>query len=304
MFTRLGGRTGANAVFPRACTGISDTEPSRRVRRKPAVPAHRASFNKKQEDSFSAYYDKEKAKNEKQPEKSYVFKGAQNEDDSIHVIEGSVNVKEVLALAHKYNTTLTGFIVSVYIKAIAQEMSLSEKKKPIVIGIPVDLRQFFNSATSRNFFGVINISYKLQSDDDPLERIIESVTASMKQEITKERLSQVMNAYSGIEHNFIARIAPLPLKDLVVKIARANSDKYCTSAVSNLGVIDMPEEVRKFIHSFSVYASTLLIQLCLCSFDGRLELAFSSAIQQKDVQKNFFRTLTSLGAGVRIYSND
>ncbi len=210
----------------------------------------------------------------------------------------------MLALAHKHHTTLTAFIVSVFIYSIGKEMTVNNRKLPIAIGIPVNLRKYFSSQTARNFFAMTSIDYTFKDKSDSFETIIDEVSAAMKREITKERLSQVMNSFSYLEHNPLVRIAPLPLKDLVISAERSKNDKYSTSVVSNLGAIDMPEAVHKYINAFGVISSTLSTQICLCSFEDNLEIGFTSAFIETERQKNFFRVFTEMGLDVEIFCND
>lgn len=263
-----------------------------------------SSLSERGKDSFFDYYKKGKDSNKVKKEKAYVFRGPRREDDSIIVMEGRLSVKAVLELAHKYNTTLTAFIISVFIYSIGKEMTESNRKLPVVIDVPVNLRKYFSSHTTRNFFAMISIKYNFKDKNDSFEEIIAAVSEAMKNEITKERLSHVMKSFAKLEHNAFIRIVPLPIKDFVISAERRKMDKVGTSVVSNLGAIDMPEAVRKYINSFSVISSTLSTQLCMCSYGDNLELGFTSSFIETERQKNFFRTLSELGLNVEIFCND
>lgn len=63
-----------------------------------------------------------------------------------------------------------------------------ELNKSIKIDIPVDLRQFFKSSTSRNFFGLRSVTYKFDSKNYDFADVIHSVIASCKKNVTIERL--------------------------------------------------------------------------------------------------------------------
>lgn len=60
-------------------------------------------------------------------------------------------VKEVLRLSKSYNTTLTVLLTSMMLIAFAQEIPLRKKKRPVVLDVPVNLRNYFQSETARNF---------------------------------------------------------------------------------------------------------------------------------------------------------
>ena len=65
------------------------------------------------------------------------------------VIEGCVSVKSLLDLSKQHHVTITEFLVALWIYSIYEGMSIKEQKKPVVISIPVNLRNYFPSETTR-----------------------------------------------------------------------------------------------------------------------------------------------------------
>ena len=61
--------------------------------------------------------------------------------------EGVCDVKQVLDAAHRYNTTLTVYLAAVMFEAIHGGMYVRDRKKPVVLTVPVDLRSYFPSHT-------------------------------------------------------------------------------------------------------------------------------------------------------------
>lgn len=135
-----------------------------------------ASLEEKNADSFNKYYKSANLKNEVD-EKAYKIKGEKFDDYRFKVITGTMNVKDMLDLAHNYHTTLTGLVVGIYIWAIRENMNLKDKDKPIYVDIPVNLRKYFKSQTARNFFSVLKLKYK---GSDELESIIKYVDDYLK----------------------------------------------------------------------------------------------------------------------------
>lgn len=264
-----------------------------------------ASASQKGEDSFQKYYDPAREKQERQKRiKAYQFKGARLPEGRLKVIEGIMPVKELLTAAHTYHTTLTVLIAAVLLRAIGRQMPLRERKKPVVLAVPVNLRNYFDSETARNFFGVINVSYDFGSRSGELDDIVAQVDASFKRELTKERLSRIINNYIKIEKNAVVRIVPLPLKNIVLKQAGRMNLKESTSSLSNIGRANLPEAFRPYVRLFDVICSTDRMQICLCSCGELLTANFSSVFESTEVQKDFFRTFSELGIPVEIASND
>ena len=84
------------------------------------------------------------------------------------------------------------------------------------------------------------------------------------------------------------------VKDFVMRIGYDLSASKETAAISNVGKIDMPPELREYIRLFDVFVSTSRLQVCMCSFGDQLTASFTAPFVSTDIQKNFFRFLTCL----------
>ena len=270
----------------------------------PPILDNDASFSQKNDDSFRKYYDKSVKKRRVKMIKAFRLRGDRLDNNRLSVIEGFASIKSVIGAAHKYNTTLTVFLTSLYIKALSMEMPLQSRSKPIVINIPVNLRKYFPSETAKNFFGMISVSYSFAERDGSIEDIISCISEAFKTQLTKENLAVRMNNLAALEHNPFVKIAPLPMKNEVLRIARHIGVKSETSVISNIGKISMPEEFNGLIKCFSVFVSTQNIQLNICSYKDVLQMGFTSSYVSADVQRNFFRSLTEQGIEVTVRSND
>lgn len=255
-----------------------------------------ASINEKSSDSFNKYYKFQLNKIEK-PNKVYQIKGEKL--NKIRVINGCMNTKDLIDLAHKYNTTLTGLIVSIYILAIKENMNLKDGNKFITIDIPVNLRKYFKSQTARNFFSVIKLKY---NGSDNLKDIIKYVDKNLKKELKKDNLFKTMNKYATFEHNFLIRLIPLFIKNIVLKIII----KFVktTTTVTNLGIIKVDDSIKDYIDSFEVYVSTDKMQISMCSYLDKLNISFTSIFDNMDIIKDFYRKLSSFGIDIIISSNN
>lgn len=266
-----------------------------------------AAVNSKGADSFVRYYEKQEKQKKAKAKKvrAYQIKGEHIDDGTIQVTEGIVSTKKALEIAKsKYHTTLTVFLIAVMIKSVGMEMYLSDKNRPVIVMVPVNLRNYFPSQTAKNFFAMISVTYDFSKGSGEIEEIIDAIDQSFKESLTKEKLAKTMNGYAELEHNPFIRAVPLPLKNLVLRAARHITDVGATIAVSNVGRIIMPEEFAPYIDNFGFCCSTLTMQLCLCSYNDRLQLGFGSAYLNTEIQRNFFRLLNSFGLDVEINSND
>jgi NRPS condensation-like uncharacterized protein len=264
-----------------------------------------ASFTQRMDDSFLKHYNGETKLDKKiKLNRAYHITGRRSIDNRLRVLEGEMSVKKVLELAHRYDTTMTIYLTALYMKAISMEMPLRARKNPVILTVPVNLRTYFPSVTSRNFFCTINITYNFSKNSDQLEDIIASVKESFVRELTEENLRTHINRLSALEHNVFLRIFPLVIKDYVLRFANYLSDRGITATLSNIGRITFAKELAPYIHLFNCFTSARRPQICMCSYEDTLVISFASPYVGTDIQKNFFRMLTHEGVPVTIASNN
>lgn len=267
---------------------------------------HRASMSQKIDDSFEKTYYKRRNIEPlaKEPKvRAYQIRGSKVEENRTKLIEGTLSAKKVLELAHEYGTTLTIFLTALHFYAINKDMPSKMRKYPVVLQVPVNLRQYFESNTARNFFGTMNIQYDFSQESPTLEDIIVSVSESFKKELTKEKINEHLDELMALEKNPLARLIPLPLKDITLKTANYLGDRHITSSISNVGRIIMPKEFEPLIHKFSVFVSARRPQIVVCSYLDNLVISFISPFHEADIQRIFFQFLTDRGIEVSISSN-
>lgn len=262
-----------------------------------------ASATDRDEDSFSKYYNPHHQAKRTRGRKSAQLKGLRVPEGRIRIIEGIMPVREVLQLAKSYQTTLTVLLTSMMLIAFAEEIPLRKRKRPVVLDVPVNLRNYFHSDTARNFFGVIKVGYNFSEGPGTLEDVIRQVREEFARELTADQLGARMAALSKAEHNYVARVVPLVLKDIILRTADRINEAYMAGSISNIGKIEMPQAAQPYVRRFDVFVSTEKLQACVCSYGSELTVSFTSAFRSTNVQKNFFRQLTAAGIPVEIQSN-
>lgn len=264
---------------------------------------YNASEKEKVDDSFFKYYLKKKLPYKERIPRAFRFKEENLDIGTLRVIEGRLSVKSLLEKAHEHKSTLTAFLLGIFIKSIGECMAMRDKEKPVVISVPVNLRNFYESESARNFFGVVNIEYNLMENGSDLSTIIEYVDKSLKEKLTKEKLSERMIRLSALENKFASKIVPVVLKNPIMKIAALLEQRGVTAAFSNVGRIEMPEEFKPYIRLFDVFASTKCLQVCMCSYNDNCVISFTSQLVSTDVQRRFFKALSGYGLEVEITTN-
>ncbi|XME03696.1 hypothetical protein QYZ88_005830 [Lachnospiraceae bacterium C1.1] len=265
------------------------------------------SLEEKKGDAFNDFYNEQKGLKQLQEMssvKAYQVSGEIDENLLPHLMEGTVSSSKFLELAHSFKTTVGVLAAALYIKAVIIGMDRSQRRRHVVVSVPVNLRQFFKSGTARNFFGVINIDYNSDDYDGDLTKLIEFVDRSFKEKLSAENIEKTMNSYAGLEHNIAIKMVPLPIKDLVIGFFDGLAKRGITSTMSNLGQIKMPEEVEDYIDRFSAFMTATSQQVCVCSYKDRLVFGEVSPYKTHKIMLNFFRCLTEMGLEVELATND
>ncbi|MCR5303544.1 MAG: hypothetical protein K6E33_03200 [Lachnospiraceae bacterium] len=238
------------------------------------------------------------------PANACKIKGIPDPDLREHLLEGRVSLSEFLDVCHQKNLTLGIMSTSLFIIAVLKQLGTREMKKPIVISVPVNLRQFFPSETARNFFGTIFVRYDPKKYDGTLESVTGEVAKAFKSELTKERVANAMNSYAILEHAWGIKILPLSFKNLAVHFFNSNIKSGVTASVSNVGKIELPEEASKYVKFFSSFMAGPTVFMCISTFGDEMSFGIVDAYTRHDVSLEFFRSLTAMGMHVTLSSND
>lgn len=273
---------------------------------------YNASISEKMDDSFRRYFKGKdidilkimrRHQNKEKTTCAYHIRGTRVDEHRMKVIEGSMSLKAVLEKAHECDTTLTIFVSALLIYAIFKEMPIRAKNHPVVLSVPINLRNFFESETTRNFFSTMKVGHDFGKDSTDFKDVIRSVIEGFRQAMTEERLNEHLNQLMSIEKNLLARIVPLPFKDYSLRIANKIKDREITAAISNIGQVSIPSEFETYIRQFSVYNSARRPHVCMCSYGDRLVLSFTSPFRETEIQRIFFEFLSERGIDIEIASN-
>ena len=110
-----------------------------------------------------------------------------------------------------------------------------------------------------------------------------------------------------MERNIFVRLVPLFIKKPVLRFFfTRQGDAYISSTLSNMGVINVPEELTEYIErlDFLLGQSFTLLPVCAClSYNGKTVLNFSRTYAEPDIEREFFTLLIKHGIPVYIESN-
>lgn len=252
----------------------------------------------KTENSFDTHYEKKLAGSTKKP-RVFHLKGVKNELSPTY-LEYHTSASRILAISRTIGVSLTSFFIATVVCAIRDEMSTRDRNKTIRLDIPVDLRQHFESSTTKNFFGLAFIEYKPGPSDEPLETVAKHIQDQLQAGTSIDNLKKRMNQMIALEKNPLLRFAPIFIKDLALKIAGKITAGDVTTTVSSLGVISLPEYTLEHIENINATTSPSGINFTACTFKDDLSLGMSTSYIDLSVIRNLCRILSNLGIEGRV----
>ena len=265
----------------------------------PAI-GYDASAMQMSDDSFQKYYTGTRRLKGIGYGTACRLSGRRYPENGMRVITGLTDIRPVLEAAHSRHATLTAYLCACLMEAVSETVSVRMRKRPVMLSVPVNLRGHFPSESARNFFSVLLVGYDYGKHGGSFEDVLENTGADLKCGLIRENLSRGIDAYSAVEHNVFAKAVPLYLKDLALKAAYHYAMRRETAGLSNIGIVSMPRELTPYIRSFDICSGTNNLQICVCSFQDRLSISFSSPFVSAEIQRRFFRSLADLGAEVEI----
>lgn len=241
---------------------------------------------------------------------AYHYKGALEKVDKLNIITGIIPLDKLKKLSKKYDCTITCFLASLMIDVL-QKMYYSDKrknkKKYIKVSIPVNLRDYYNSKTVRNFSSYINVGIYTGYGYYSFEEIIKVVKNSMEMNLTEKRLNAKFSANVKLSKKFIIKIMPMFIKKHILSLSeKVLGDNYCTTTLSNLGLISFPKEMEKHIDEigFMLGKSRGKPGSVSCvGYRNNLYITFTRKIKESEFERLFFTKLINNNIPVLIESN-
>ena len=258
------------------------------------------------EDSYLKNYKKAGKKTYKSVPAVHM-KGERLVRGELGIIHGYMSVKQLKEKAKELGMSINEYLSGIFVYSIYKGyLHGNVSKKPIVLCVPVNLRPFFGSMTTRNFFAMASASFLPEKEKYERLEVMKLVQAELKRQITQENLEKMIAYNVSNQKNYALRVVPLFLKKPAIKFVYLMSAKATTTTLTNMGRMIVDEAYRPYIKRFQIILSPSTGQntkATVCSYGDELTFTFSSLLKDTSVQKVFFRSLAEDGIDVEIETN-
>lgn len=223
------------------------------------------------------------------------------------ITRGTLEVKEVLDEARKRSVTLSELLGAVYLDAL-QEMWFSKPQRPrehiVSVEIPVNLRQFFSTKTNRNFSLFILLKENLLLGKRKFDELVRRAHYQMKLESDPRSIARQITRNAGGTRKLWIRMVPLFLKDVFARMLFAKFGETMLSGfISNLGTLKLPPGPAAHVKAIAFVpapSATTKVNASVISWNGLLTITFGSVIPSRELERQFFTRLRSLGLKVAV----
>jgi hypothetical protein len=225
--------------------------------------------------------------------------GTKTPDHRPRLVELTLPTRGVLDLAHDAGVSMTMFLTAVFLCSVRATAPHPDRARTLSASVPVNLRQFFDSTSARNFFATVRVEHTFASGDDP-RSVAGSLEAGFRHSVSPDRLEDKVRRFVRLERSPMTRVVPRPLKDLLLSLLNRADSRGLTVAVSNLGKVRLDQDVDARVSRIFLQVSAARPQFCAVSHGDALTVSFTSPFTDTSHVREFARFFTGRGLDVLV----
>ncbi len=222
--------------------------------------------------------------------------GGQPFETPSRVLHLHLSVEQLKQRAHQLGGSITALLLGYLFLACKEAIPTRTGRKRIQIQLPVNMRKFYPSGTLRNFSMYCSIRLK-PAEITTLRDIVPLINAQIKEGASKEKLDQTMAMARRLVKAL--RFVPLIVKRPIAYVLfGALGDGVFTTTLSNLGEINVPNEMRPYLRKFDFVLGPPTLNratFSLCSYAGTAMLTITKNTQNETVENALYRLLSEDG---------
>ena len=261
------------------------------------------------EDSFQKYAGKLCAS--RQENTAWRIKGTPELGGFLNVTCFKLPVDKMLEKAHELGVSLSTFLGAAIMMAMQnsqkEKVPNPNRRKPIKLLIPINLRKLFPSKTLRNFVLYTTPEILPKLGEYTFEEICQVIKSKLSTDNTPKRMSMLIATNVSSERIMAVRIMPLFIKNLVMKaVFQSVGERKSCLSMSNLGAVEMPDVMLPYVERLDFILgvqATAPYNCGVVSFGDTMYVNFIRDIQEADLEYYFHRVLQSMGITAEVESN-
>ncbi len=220
--------------------------------------------------------------------------GALSKTKPCRVLHFRMDADALKTAAKKHNTTVTVYVLSKIFMAV--KSASDELEGTISVQVPVNMRRYYPSRTVRNFSLYCGIRFPVGEIADTPE-FLQKTAVQLKEKSSREAMGEMMNSTGMLVRTL--RYVPLAVKVPAARMVYGFlSDRIFSTALSNIGVVDMPAGYAEHIDHMDFVLGTAGANRALCSmvtFGTSAVLSISKQTADPSFEEALFRLFSADG---------
>lgn len=259
------------------------------------------------EDSYLKNYRQGRAKGYKTA-RAVEVRGEKLPGGAMGVLHGYLALPEIKRVCKERQISINEYLTSLLIYSIYREyLHESISSRPVAVAVPVNLRPYFDSMTTRNFFVMVSAVFRPDREERyTREEVQDIVVSSLREQINREHLEDLFSYNVSNQKNIILRSVPMFIKILAMRYVYRSSARANTTTLTNIGSFSIASEYQPYVkrfHGMIAMSTGQNIKGLVCSFGDELVLNFTSTLRDVSIQRRVFRQLAEDGIPVTVESN-
>ncbi len=237
-----------------------------------------------------------------------------NNKPRMKVIVAEMKADDLIQMSRKHNVSLTEYFVSVYLLSL-QNIYLKEGEKKrkqrfniLRIEVPVNMRNKLPSKTMRNFSLFVMPGIDLRLGSYTFEEILKTVHYYMQTSSEVKQILRFLSSNVSYEKLLLVRVMPLFIKRIAIAaIYRGLGSKRCTGIFTNMGAIELPDDMEEMIDSLLVVPpppnEKVKVNCAMLSYKNIMRISFCNITQSHELERQILKHLSNSGIHIKLIRN-
>ena len=219
------------------------------------------------------------------------------------ILNFKMQADKLKEVAKKYNVTVSTYILSLMFIACKSACEIYDGE--FAIQVPVNMRKFYTSRTLRNFSMYCGIRLPISQIQD-VESIKDEIVNQLTIKSSKEEMHKMLYATKRLIKNI--RLIPLIIKQPIAKfISGLLGDLAFTSTLSNIGVVDLPEEYKNYIQNMEFILNTSTTNRASCgliTYNNIATLSITKMTKDPSFENKIYELLLKDGIDIIVEGSE
>ena len=212
------------------------------------------------------------------------------------VVQIRLPFSKLHGVVKEYQASPVSFICPLFSSAVHEKYCAKEEERPVIASIPVNLRPYFPSKTTRCFIAGAGIPFGRKIANLSFIDILNAEKGLLDFQTQADALAA--DAKKTAVETLALLDAELPIEDKrsMVRAAIEQASEQTTYIITNMGRVELPQSMEQYVEEIYPCLPTALnpFTLAVVSYKGELVLNVAQRSADTDVCERFVEILNEL----------